>query len=470
MAAADTLAPRPPGISTQDWDEWRKCLEEGRLSPLEETEKAHALMLRYSPTSMPSLGKGGYTDGVMLCKDLAERRFVVAKPSKAKPGYYRAALFAEEFARKSEDIDGITPILAAYNTGMFKRMLILPLHKGGSIFTSHISKLKEDEFPSFSIDDLEAYSRQGAGTLKELEKRGLVLGDIKCENAYVVDGKLYFADFDFGYVEGERHFLVTETIMNRSPHVILQSRYNHLNDRWAFGCMLFKMYTGLDLFPSSASSKDMQSMSEQLDQIQKELGPIPASVIESGDLGSEFFEKVTLDDGREEYKLKRVSREAVEFKDAIFATIERAALAKGDDVNKARCFAHLIRNCFVTYDEEVSIDDVLDHPFIKEEITTDGVKDFCVDIMPTSPGAPKSMFIYKRIDDDAVCDDATAIYFQTLSHLKEIGRFSCKVEDGVDYVAQLRFGGGVTQTIPVDLSKRYFVIKKTEDSDTWKID
>lgn len=89
--------------------------------------------------------------------------------------------------------------------------------------------------------------------LSSLHASGVCHQDIKPHNVLInFDGTVKLADFGCSL----------STIGYRSPEIILRRKYTPASDMWSFGCMVYELFTGQQLF--HCRSGDLDQLSEIL--------------------------------------------------------------------------------------------------------------------------------------------------------------------------------------------------------------
>ncbi len=145
----------------------------------------------------------------------------------------------------------------------------------------------------FSFYECITIAKQGLEFLQETAYRGLIHGDIKLDNMFFSNNTLTFIDFgNSGRIQGLKPEDVRQGAPYRSPEVILHGPVDSGVDIWSFGCSLFEVITGENLFRVrfAPSPNDTHlSDNQHLHILQETFGPLPLSLLNQGKKTTEFF-------------------------------------------------------------------------------------------------------------------------------------------------------------------------------------
>ncbi len=132
-----------------------------------------------------------------------------------------------------------------------------------------------EKYPSvFGSNIFFDIAKEGLEALSYYKFRGLVHGDIKLENFFYnfETKKLKIVDFTRSYSIHEEPTHLQGTYKYRSPELLVNNSYGYENDMWAFGVLLFNLYTENTMFYIVDKSSISTVREEMFHMFSKQLG------------------------------------------------------------------------------------------------------------------------------------------------------------------------------------------------------
>ena len=128
-----------------------------------------------------------------------------------------------------------------------------------------------------------------------------------------------------------KNFSRVQTRPYRAPEIILGLLYDNKCDIWSYGCLIFKIFTGFDLFQFSEDFKNYNE--EHLEQVISICKRIPKDLVHSSPFKMKYFDK--------DYKFKKVDK--LLFQNLEDILIEKYKFSKKTSYNFAQFLNNIIK-------------------------------------------------------------------------------------------------------------------------------
>lgn len=147
--------------------------------------------------------------------------------------------------------------------------------------------MKERPNQGLPMSEIRAITYQMATALSHLKSIGIVHADVKPENIMIVDRrqeplKVKLSDFGLAYKSTDSPGVVVQTLLYRSPEVILAFCFTEVIDMWSLGVTIAELATGHSLYPGEACY-------DVLNSIVKTQGQPADHLLDRGKATKDFF-------------------------------------------------------------------------------------------------------------------------------------------------------------------------------------
>jgi dual specificity protein kinase YAK1 len=249
------------------------------------------------------LGQGTFGQ-VVKCQNLKTQEVVAVKVVKNRTAYFNQSMMEVtvlELLNTKLDKNDDHHLLRLKDTFIHRQHLCLVFEL---LSVNLYELIKQNQFRGLSTTLVRVFAQQLLNGLTLLNKARLIHCDLKPENILLKNLESPIIKIiDFGSACDERQTVYTyiQSRFYRSPEVLLGLPYSSAIDMWSLGCIVVELFLGLPLFPGSSEYNQVSRITEML-------GLPPMWMLEMGKQSGEFFEKVTDEYGRRNYRLKSMEQ------------------------------------------------------------------------------------------------------------------------------------------------------------------
>ncbi|XP_053718720.1 homeodomain-interacting protein kinase 2-like isoform X1 [Synchiropus splendidus] len=320
------------------------------------------------------LGEG--TFGVVVkCLDLLNKESVAVKIVKSGHSYTQMVSKEIKILQQLLTLDSDSCSLVRW-FGWFPYQSLICL-QFELLDQSLFDFMRKRNFQPLLLAEVRHVLHQMTTALLHLQSLKIIHNDIKPHNIMVVNQNqrpLQVKLIDFGlacHVVDAVSGTNVQSLWYRAPEVVLRMTFSESVDMWSLGLVVFEIAMGFPLLPARHEYDLMKFIVETL-------GPPSVKQLGCGQRSRYFFDFV--EGSQNIWTLKTPKKFAsetghcyVDSRYASFRSLEEAMVSRiwqtGDtDVNKARCFVHLVQSMLRVDQQARAVPlKVLRHPFLTEK-------------------------------------------------------------------------------------------------------